>query len=188
MPVPGRALLIAMGGADRAVHVQHDVLQPVTVMEPVDPLPVQVGQRRPVLGQGQRLGLEPPHLRGRCCLRIDSPAAHDLTHHGIEGQPVGIVDILVSGQPPKHRLPEQTIEPMERVLAASGVAQYRCRQIGQTKRVIQFAHHQEAAVGTELRAAKFQPHTAVEIDPICLLRTRTLWVIHKTSPSQPPTH
>ena len=29
MPVPGGPFLIAMGGADRAVHVQHDVLQPV---------------------------------------------------------------------------------------------------------------------------------------------------------------
>jgi hypothetical protein len=32
-------------------------------METVDPLPVQVGQRLPVFGHGQRLGLEPPHLR-----------------------------------------------------------------------------------------------------------------------------
>gem|GEM_PF-2606171 len=112
MPVPGRALLIAMGGADRAVHVQHDVLQPVTVMELVDPLPVQVGQRRPVLGQGQRLGLEPPHLRRRGSLRIDSPAAHDLTHHGIEGQLVGVVYILVPGQSPEHRLPEKAVKPM----------------------------------------------------------------------------
>jgi hypothetical protein len=50
--IPGRAFLIAMGRADRAVHVRHGLLQPVTVMEPVDPLPVQVGQRLPVLGRG----------------------------------------------------------------------------------------------------------------------------------------
>ena len=62
MPVPGGALLVAMGGADRAIHVQHDILQPVAVMEPVDPLPVQVGQCRPVLGQSECLGFEPPHL------------------------------------------------------------------------------------------------------------------------------
>lgn len=63
MPAPSCALLITMGRADRAVHVQHDILQPVAVMKSVDPLPVQVGQSIPVLGQGQRLGLEPPHLR-----------------------------------------------------------------------------------------------------------------------------
>ena len=70
---------------------------------------------------------------------------------------------------------------MVRILAASGVAQCCCRQIGQTERVIQLAHHQKATVGTELRAVKFQPHTAVEIDPICLLQACTLWVIHKTN-------
>ena len=32
MPVPDGPFLIPMGGADRAVHVQHDVLQPVAVM------------------------------------------------------------------------------------------------------------------------------------------------------------
>ena len=53
MPVPGRAFLITMGRADRTVHVKHDVLQAVAIMEPVDPLPVQIGQSRPVLRQGQ---------------------------------------------------------------------------------------------------------------------------------------
>jgi hypothetical protein len=38
--------------------------QPVAIMEAVDPLLVQIGQRFPALGQGQRLGLEPPNLRG----------------------------------------------------------------------------------------------------------------------------
>ena len=76
---------------------------------------------------------------------------------------------------------------MDRVLAAPGVAQRRCRQIGQPERVIQLAHHQKTTVGTELRAAKFQPHTAVEIDPICLLQACTLWVIHETRPYQPST-
>mgnify|MGYP002652605809 CR=1 FL=1 len=28
---------------------------------------------------------------------------------------------------------------------------------------------------------------AVELDPICPLRTRTLWVIHQTRPSRPST-
>ena len=41
MPVPGGALLRAMGRADRTVHVQHDVLQPVAIMETIDPLAIQ---------------------------------------------------------------------------------------------------------------------------------------------------
>ena len=60
MPVPGCAFLIAMGRADGAVHVQHDVLQPVAVVEAVNPRAIQIGQRCSDLGQGQRLGFEPP--------------------------------------------------------------------------------------------------------------------------------
>ncbi len=41
----------------------------------------------------------------------------------------------------------------------------------------------KATVGTELRAAKFQPHARVEIHPICPLQTRTLWVIHNARPA-----
>ena len=45
MPVLGRTFLIAEGGADRAVHIQHNLLQPVTVMKSVDPSAVRAGQR-----------------------------------------------------------------------------------------------------------------------------------------------
>ena len=68
MPVPVRTLLLAMGRTDRAVHVQHDLLQPLAVLEAVKPLAVQIGQRCPVLGQRQSLRLEPPHLRRRGAL------------------------------------------------------------------------------------------------------------------------
>ena len=42
--------------------IYDDILQAIAIMKPVDPLPVQVGQRIPVLGQGQRHRLEPPYL------------------------------------------------------------------------------------------------------------------------------
>jgi hypothetical protein len=69
---------------------------------------------------------------------------------------------------------------MDRVLPRAAVAQRCCRQIGQPERVIQLAHHQQAAVRTELRAPELQPHTAVEIRPDQLADVRTLWVIHET--------
>ncbi len=185
--VPDCALLFAMGWADGAVHVQHDVFEPVAIMEAVDPLPVQVGQGFPVLGQGQRLGLKPPHLRCRGCLRTNSPAAHDLTHDRIEGQPIGVVDIFIPRQPSINRLPEKPVKPVDGVLASADVAQRTPSKLRQPERVIQLAHHQEPTVRTELRATKFQPHTRVEIHPTCPLRARTLWVIHETGPSQPST-
>ena len=187
MPVPGGAFLIAMGRVDRAVHLQHDELQPAAIMDAVDPCAVQVGQRRPVLGQGQRPGLEPPHLRGRSRLRSHGTATDDLAHDRVKGPPVRVVDIFITRQPPADRLPEQPVEPMDRVLAPAAVAQCPRRKIGQPERVIQCAHHQQKAVRTELRAASFQPQPAVEIHPISPLRTRTQRVIHETRPSLPPT-
>jgi hypothetical protein len=76
---------------------------------------------------------------------------------------------------------------VDRVLAASGIAQGCCCQIGQPERVVQFPHHQQAAVGTELRATKFLPDARVEINPICPLQARTLWVIHETNPEHSST-
>jgi hypothetical protein len=112
-------------------------------------------------------------------LRIDSTAAHDLTHDRVEGETVSIVNILVARQPPIDRLPKQPVDPVNNVLASAVVAQRRRREARQPERVIKLAHHQQATVGTELRAEKFQPHARVEIHPICPLQTRTLWVIHE---------
>ena len=39
-------------------------------------------------------------------------------------------------------------------------------QIGQPERIIELAHYRKATVRTELRAATFQEHPAVEIQPI----------------------
>ena len=126
-------------------------------MEAVDPLAVQIGERVPVLGQGPR------HLGSRGRLRIDGPAADNLTHNRIEGATV------------------------DRLLAATGVTQRRLRQIGQPKRVIECAHHQQTAIRTDLRTPERQLDPAVNIDPINPIRTRTLWVTHETCPSQSST-
>ena len=64
----------------------------------------------------------------------------------VEGQAVGIVHILVSGQSSEHRLPEQSVKPMERVLPGAAVSQRLRRQIGQAEHVIKLAHHQQATV------------------------------------------
>ena len=73
------------------------------------------------------------------------------------------------------------------MLWLGGSVFWRSGQIGQLVRVIKLAQHQKAAIGTELRTSKFQPHASVEIHPICPLQARTLWVIHETCPSKPTT-
>ena len=94
--VPCGALLFAMGRADRTVHVEHDVLQPSPVEEAVDPLAIEISERRPVTFGRQTFGLEPAHLRRGGCLTIDGTVADHLSHHRIMGQPLGVVDVLVS--------------------------------------------------------------------------------------------
>jgi len=64
-------------------------------------------------------------------LRTYSPAADNLTHDRVERETVSSVNVLVSGQPPEYRLPEQPLEPADGVLAAAGAAQRCRRQIGQ---------------------------------------------------------
>ncbi len=44
--VPDGPLLLPMLWAEQAVDVEHDVLQPRSVVEPVDPLTAQIGERR----------------------------------------------------------------------------------------------------------------------------------------------
>ncbi len=165
--------MITMGGADRAVHVQHDDLQPPAIMEPVDPLPVQIGQSFAILRQGQRLGLEPPHLRGRGRLCIDSTHAHNLAHDGIKGEPVSIVDIFVSRQPPIDRLPDSpssrwTVFFPRRLSHSAEEARPDNPSASSNSRITK-------RPPSELSCApKLQPNPAVEIHPITPLGTRTL--------------
>ena len=56
------------------------------------------------------------------CARVASADARALRIGRIEGQSVGIVDILVSGQTTEHRLQEQPVEAVDRVLADATVA------------------------------------------------------------------
>jgi hypothetical protein len=70
----------------------------------IDPAPGQIGQRREVCLLGQHLSFEAPHLAGGGCILRYRPATHDPTHGWITPQPVSIVDVLVSGEPPEDRL------------------------------------------------------------------------------------
>jgi len=131
------------------------------------PVAVQVCQRRPVLSHGQRPGFEPPHLRARGRLRIDSTPAHNLAHDGIKGQPVGIVYILVASEPPIDGLPEQPVKPMDGVLARAAVAQDIGSEVRQPERVVELAHHQAwviepaARMRTKLKANAVRATAAI---------------------------
>ena len=127
--VPRGSLLLPVGGAHRAVHVKHDVLQPRSVEEPVDPLSAEVGKRRAVLHGCQTLGLEPAHLRVGSGLPVDGAVADDLPHHRVMGQTICIIYILVSGQPTENRLPQQANQIMQTAATGASIAQAACQSI-----------------------------------------------------------
>ena len=93
------------------------------VVKPVDPLAVQARPAPSGSRPGPASRSREPDLRGRGRLRIDNTAANNLTHGRVEREPVSSGDVLVSGQAPEHRLPEQPVELVGGVLGAQLVAQ-----------------------------------------------------------------
>lgn len=77
MTIVGRAFLFAVGRALRGVHVQDDGFRLLALMDPVDPRPGEVGQRRQIIIRRRPLRLEAPHLTGRGRTTIKALAVHD---------------------------------------------------------------------------------------------------------------
>jgi hypothetical protein len=65
----------------------------------VDPPARQIGESGEVLRPGQPLGLEASHLAGRGGRPSDRPVADHPAHRRVAAQPVGVVHILVAGEP-----------------------------------------------------------------------------------------
>ena len=156
---------------------------PRPIEESVDPLAVQIRERRPIALRRQTLGLEPAHLRRGCGLTIDGTVADHLPHHRVMGQPLGVVDVFVPGKATIDGLPEQPAQLVHPVRTGPGVNQRSARQIGQAEGVVQFSNDQQTTVRTELRSPELQPHATVKIQPQIVPRTCTRWVSHETRPS-----
>jgi hypothetical protein len=131
-------------------------------VNPVDPVPAQVRQRRQVLGFGHHLGFEAPHLAGGGGLSGHGRAAHHPAHGRIVGQPVRVVHVLVPRQAPEHRLAELSNQGMASVRAGAGVRQHLSRGLAQTKGIIKFAAGQQTTIRRDLRSVELQLETAVE--------------------------
>ena len=160
MAVAGRALLLAMGRADRAVHVENDPLRWVAVMNPVDPDARKVSERGEVVIVGEELGLEPAHLADRCAATFNGRAADDPAHRGIAPEPAGVVHVLVSGEASIDGLAEQTDDAVPDVLAGAVVANGAVGRCGQAESVVEFTVGEQTRVGREPRAMEIQLQAA----------------------------
>ena len=61
--------------------------------------------------------------RHASCQSIDRATAHDLAHDRITRETPGVIDVWISGKPPKGRLPQKTDKRVTALLATPRVLQ-----------------------------------------------------------------
>ena len=164
-PPDRRTLLIAVGRALAAVHVEDDDLRRLAPMNPVGPGTGEIAQGCQVLLRRQPLCLEAAHLTGRGCTTIKALAVDDGSHRWITRQSLGIVHVLVSGQASKHRLAQQARQEVARVRATPQVRPRRPAEIGEAENLVQLAVGQQTGVGGDLAPVGFQLEATIEIAP-----------------------
>ena len=80
-------------------------------------------------------------------------------------QAQGVVDILVSGKPPEHRLPQQPDQSVAAVPAGACVGEHVARHRAETESVVEFAVGQQSGIGGDPGAMELELQPAVEIEP-----------------------
>jgi hypothetical protein len=165
MPIVGAAFLLAIGRALARIHVEHDGPWRTAGMHLVDPLARQIGKDGEVLRPGQPLGLEAAHLAGGGGRSRNRSVADHPTHRRVAAPPVGVVHILVSSEPPEHRLAQQADQPVAAILASTCIGERVRTRVGQPHRVIQLAIGQQPGIGGDHGATELEHQPAIEIEP-----------------------
>jgi hypothetical protein len=147
-------------------------------MNAVDPPPREIGERGEVLVTREPLRLQPPHLAGRSHIALDRLAADDPAHRRITSQPVGVVDVLVSGKTTEYRLAQHADKIMPPVPPRATVNQVLLRDGHQAERVIEFAIGQQSGIGGDARTVELQLEAAVEIESESIGFGFTRWLRH----------
>jgi hypothetical protein len=147
-------------------------------MNVVDPLPGETGECSKVLIIGEPLGLEPPHLASRGRIALHGFATDDPAHRRITSQPVGVVDVFISGKPTEYRLAQHAYQIMPPVPARAAVNQVLARDGHQPERVIEFAIGQQAGIGGDTGTVELKLEAAVEIETQSIGLGFTRWLRH----------
>ena len=80
-------------------------------------------------------------------------------------QALGIVHVFVSGESPKHGLPQQTDQHMTAVLPGTYVGEQVTRHGAEAEGIIKFAIGQQTDFRGNCRAAELEHQASVEIWP-----------------------
>jgi hypothetical protein len=78
---------------------------------------------------------------------------------------LGVVHVLVAGEPTEHRLPKHSDQTSLAILAGAAVSQNFIRHTAQAERVVEFSIGEQASVGGDDRSAKLQRQAPVKIEP-----------------------
>ena len=95
-------------------------------------------------------------------------------------QALGVMDILVTGQPVVDGLPKQIGQGKRGVLAAARVPQVLFGELSQAEPFVQLAHQNQAPVGRERRSLEIDLQSRVEGK----LKRRILFLTPWVSPSR----
>lgn len=95
-------------------------------------------------------------------------------------KPFGVVDILVSGKPPKHGLTQHTDQSMAAVLAGAGVGERLAGHRAKAECVVKFTVCKQTGVRSDHRTAELERQSAVEIEPENALARFTRRVRHES--------
>jgi hypothetical protein len=139
-------------------------------MHPIDPHAGQVRERGEVGLGREPLGLEAAHLAARCGGPVEPLAADDGAHGRVTREPLGVVDVLVAGEPTIDCLAQEAEQPVPDVLPVPAFGEGRCSHGGEAEDVVQFAVGEQAAVGGDPGAVELELQAAVEGDPQGLFR------------------
>ena len=135
----------------------------------------------------QPLGLEARHLAARSGGTIEPVTANDRSHGRVAGEPLGVVDIFVAGEPTEHGLAEQPAQLVARVLATAAVEELRDRDLGEPQDVVQLTVGEQPAVRGDPGAVEFELDPAIESGSQRGFFGFTLRVPHDHVPSVVPT-
>jgi hypothetical protein len=80
-------------------------------------------------------------------------------------QALGVVHILISGEPSKHRLPQQSDQRMAAVLPGPRIGEHVPGHCAETEGVVEFAVGQQPSIGRDARPSELKLPATVETEP-----------------------
>jgi hypothetical protein len=167
--VVGRAFLLAIGRADRAVRVENQLVRWSVLAKPVHPLTGHSPERIEVVRVAQHICLKAGHLARGGGVPIHGAPSHDMTHDRIDLQPFGVVDIFIPSQTAIDGLADQGCYRMTDIAAGTKVEQFRGTRFSQLSRLIEIPKREKAGIRTDLCPMELQLDDAFETDSQSLL-------------------